>query len=432
MSLAETAEDTMSDSRSHEDRVADLVGLLNVVTAALVGVIGEVIRAGAWQGFGIRSPEHWVVWRCGVSPGRARRLVRIARALDALPATSTLFQAGSLGEDQTALIVRHTDAEHDAQVAELAPSLTVPQLRRVLPSVPRNEPDPPDDQGDDDESDVPDARCRRSVRFAHGDDGMWWCSVRLPSDQGALVQKALEVGRDHEFRLRHPDRKDAGHGGDPADVSWADGLLRLAHAGLDALDVATTAGRPPGERTQVILHLDADRIVPPRLHLGPVLPPNIGDYLSCDASVRYLLLRHGRPIAMGRRERTVGARLRTVIEHRDGGCRVPGCDQARWLHIHHLRHWKDGGRTDSDNLFALCPAHHRMVHQGLLTIEGEPAEPGGLTFADDRGRRLEPARPRRPSPEAPSAHAAHELGLPAPKWQHPPGEPLDTRWITWN
>jgi Domain of unknown function (DUF222) len=136
MSLAGTTEGTMSDTRSPEDRVADLVGLLNVVTAELVGVIGEVIRAGAWEGFGIRSPEHWVVWRCGVSPGRARRLVRMARALDALPATSRLFQAGELGEDQTALIVQHTDAEHDAQVAELAPSLTVPQRGWARPRIP--------------------------------------------------------------------------------------------------------------------------------------------------------------------------------------------------------------------------------------------------------------------------------------------------------
>jgi hypothetical protein len=432
MSLAETAEDAMSDDGSPEDRVADLVGLLNVVTAELVGVIGGVIRAGAWEGFGIRSPEHWVVWRCGVSPGRARRLVRMARALETLPATSRLFQAGELGEDQTSLIVRHTDAEHDAQVADLAPSLTVPQLRRVLPSVPRKEPDSPHATDDDDESDEPEGRCRRSVRFAHGDDGMWWCSVRLPSDQGALVQKALEVGRDREFRLRHPDHEEAGHPGDPGDVSWADGLLGVARAGLDALDVATAAGRPPGERTQVILHLDADREVPPRLHLGPVLPSNIADYLSCDASVRYLLLRRGQPVAMGRRERTVNPRLRTLIEHRDGGCRVPGCDQARWLHIHHLRHWLDGGRTDPDNLFVLCPTHHRMVHQGLLSIEGDPTEPGGLTFADDRGRRLEPARQRCPIPVFPIADVAGDLNLPAPKWKHPPGEPLDTRWITWN
>ena len=213
-----------------------------------------------------------------MSPGRARRLVRMARALDDPPATNRQFQAGSLGEDQTALIVRHTDAEHDAQVAELAPSLTVPQLRRVPPSVPRKEPGPADGKGDDNGAGEPAGRCRRSVRFAHGDDATWWCSVRLPSHQGALVEKAFEVGRDREFRLRHPDHERAGHPGDPADVSWADGLLRLAQAGLDALDVATAAGRPPGERTQVILHLDADREVPPRLHLGPVLPASIGHY----------------------------------------------------------------------------------------------------------------------------------------------------------
>jgi hypothetical protein len=334
----------------------------------------------------------------------------MARALGDLPATSRQFQAGSLGEDQTALIVRHTDAEHDAQVAELAPSLTVPQLRRVLPSVPREEPGPADGKGDDNEAGERAGRCRRSVRFAHGDDGMWWCSVRLPSDQGALVEKAFEVGRDREFRLRHPDHERADHPGDPADVSWADGLLRLAQAGLDALDAAGGHRRPPGERTQVILHL------------GPVLPTSIGDYLSCDASVRYLLLRHSHPVAMGRRERTVNPRLRTIIERRDGGCRVPGCDQVRWLHIHHLVHWTEGGRTDPDNLFALCPAHHRMVHKGLLSIEGNPTEPGGLTFADERG----------PIPGSPIPNVARDLNLPAPKWQHPPGEPLDTRWITWN
>jgi hypothetical protein len=243
--------------------------------------------------------------------------------------------------------------------------------------VPRTEPGPADGKGDDNQAREPAGGCRRSVRFAHGDDGMWWCSARLPSDEGALVDKAFEVGRDREFRLRHPDHERAGHPGDPADVSWADGLLRLAQAGLDALDVANAAGRPPGERTQVILHLDADREVPPRLHLGAVLPASIGHYLSCDASVRCLLLRHGPPIAMGRRERRVYPRLRTIIERRDGGCRVPGCAQERWLHIHRLVHWTSGGRTDPENLFALCPAHHRRVHEGLLSIEGTPPSPAG-------------------------------------------------------
>jgi Domain of unknown function (DUF222)/HNH endonuclease len=437
MLLTEAAEKGTSGVGSLEQRVAETVGLLNVVTAELVGLIGEALRTGGWEGFGIRSPEHWVVWRCGASPTRARRLVGLARALEGLPRSAALFEAGSLSEDQAAVIVRHTDADHDRQVAELAPSLTVPQLGRVLPSLPRAEPDgPSDDPSDDDHSDDsptgPESQSRRAVRFAYGDDGMWWCSVRLRSDEGALVQKALEVARDQGFRARHPSRRD-GDPGDPGDVSWADGLLRLVQEGLDALDRHTTAAsRPPGERTQVILHLDADRQAPPRLHLGPVLPTAVADYLSCDTTVRYLLLRHGQPLAMGRRERTVGPRLRAVVEHRDGGCRVLGCDQARWLHIHHLVHWSHGGRTDPRNLLALCALHHRMVHRGLLTIDGDPADPAGLTFTDHRGRHLEPAPPHPPTPDTPTTEAARRHGVPPPNWQHPPGEPLNPRWISWN
>ncbi|HYZ97447.1 MAG TPA: HNH endonuclease, partial [Acidimicrobiales bacterium] len=179
----------------------------------------------------------------------------------------------------------------------------------------------------------------------------------------------------------------------------------------------------PAERTQVILHLDLDRETPPRLHLGPAVPGWMGEFLSCDATCRYLLWQDGNPVAMGRREHTVNPRLRVFIEHRDGGCRVPGCDYSRWLHVHHKVHWEHGGPTDPDNLLCLCPVHHRMVHKGLLTIDGDPTDPNGLVFTDNRGRRLTPAHPRPPGPGDPR---------PAGDWRHPPGERLDPYWISWN
>ncbi|MGH9230588.1 MAG: hypothetical protein ACRD07_17995, partial [Acidimicrobiales bacterium] len=97
-----------------------------------------------------------------------------------------------------------------------------------------------------------------------------------------------------------------------------------------------------------------------------------------------------------------------------------------------IQHWSKGGRTDPANLCALCPVHHRMVHAGLLSIEGDPTQPDGLSFTDHRGRRLEPARPRPPSPGRSAADAASDQGLPPPNWQHPPGERLHPRWISWN
>src|SRR5919106_2339100 len=188
MALADAPVATPDDRRSLEDRVADTVGGLNVASAALVALVSEALATGAWEGAGIRSPEHWVAWRCGVTGARARRIVTLARGLEALPACRALFEAGSLSEDQGGGIVRHTDADHDEQVADLAPSLTVTQLQRVLPSLPHPERQPADDNDDDDERGPaePEGRRRRQVRFAYGDDGTWWCSIRLPTDEGAL------------------------------------------------------------------------------------------------------------------------------------------------------------------------------------------------------------------------------------------------------
>ena len=40
--------------------MADTVGGLNVASAELVGLVSEALATGAWEGAGIRSPEHWV------------------------------------------------------------------------------------------------------------------------------------------------------------------------------------------------------------------------------------------------------------------------------------------------------------------------------------------------------------------------------------
>ena len=55
-----------------EARVAGLCGVINVATASLVDVIGEVIVAGDWAAGGYRSVEHWVSVHGGLSSGRAK------------------------------------------------------------------------------------------------------------------------------------------------------------------------------------------------------------------------------------------------------------------------------------------------------------------------------------------------------------------------
>ena len=109
-----------------------------------------------------------------------------------------------------------------------------------------------------------------------------------------------------------------------------------------------------------------------------------------------------------------------MVEDRDRGCRTPGCSRRRWLHIHHIIHWEDGGPTDTANLICLCGFHHRAHHRGVLGITGNADEPDGVRFTDQHGRLLKPNG----APTPPG-----DLPHPSGRYHHPIGERLDRRNI---
>ncbi|MFN2506974.1 MAG: DUF222 domain-containing protein [Acidimicrobiales bacterium] len=376
-----------AEAAALEGEIAELCGVLNAITGRLVDRIARVLAIGSWEGAGIRSPEQWVSWKCGVSPARARSLVAMARRLAELPQTRTGLETGELSEDQVAVVVRHAPAHIAAQVSELARAATVTQLRRVLGSYPLRDGQPGEEV--------------RRVSFGHTDEGHWRLSALLPADEGALWERALAEARDTLFRAA--DAKDK------AAVSWADALVAVADRSLGAGAV----DRPYRDRHLVLLHVEAGDEGDTRghLHLGPAVSPGLRRFLSCDSRIRPVLGRGGQAVSVGRALRTVPERTRVVIEERDRGCRVPGCDRSRWLHIHHLRHWEDGGTTDTENLLALCAHHHRLHHRGGLGMAGNADDPDGVAFTDERGRPLAPCG--RPAPPKRSlAAAVRELDLP--------------------
>ena len=186
-------------------------------------------------------------------------------------------------------------------------------------------------------------------------------------------------------------------------------------------------GRRPCERLIIDYHLHPDGAG--SLHLGPALPAWLGDLVSCDADIRTWVHTADGSVDLGRRQRTVDARLRKVVEHRDGGCRIPGCGATRWLVIHHLRHWSAGGPTDTANLIALCAEHHRQIHRGELRVAGNP-DAGTLAITAPDGRPFGPSPPRPPGTHPPATAATH-AGLPTAAWANRSGERADWRWLIW-
>ncbi|HEY2996881.1 MAG TPA: DUF222 domain-containing protein [Methylomirabilota bacterium] len=155
--------------------------------------------------------------------------------------------------------------------------------------------------------------------------------------------------------------------GDPPSMGQrqADALGMLAEAALHHnLDPGA-----PGERYQVVIHVDAPVLADPDQPGQSVLAE--GDHFSaensrrvaCDAS--RVVMRHdpdGRVVEIGARTRTIPASLRRALQDRDRGCRFPGCG-LRFTQGHHIRHWAAGGPTTLSNLVLLCRRHHRSVHE---------------------------------------------------------------------
>ncbi|MDP9071968.1 MAG: 13E12 repeat family protein, partial [Actinomycetota bacterium] len=124
--------DANREAERLEDEMAQVCGVINAATGALVALVGRVLETGAYQGAGIRSAEQWLAWKCGLSSGRAQKVVAMARRLAQLPELRAALEAGEVSEDQVAVACRHAPAHADAEVATLARAATVAQLARTL------------------------------------------------------------------------------------------------------------------------------------------------------------------------------------------------------------------------------------------------------------------------------------------------------------
>ena len=279
----------------------------------------------------------------------------------------------------------------------------------------------------------------RALHVYQDEDGMVVIRGRLTPEQGAVLMQALAAARETLYqRARSMDTPswpaDVPAGTSSMEQQQADALALLAEAALHhGLDPGA-----PGERYQVVVHVDAavlaDAEAPGQSVLdgGTHVPAETSQRLACDAS--RVIMRHdadGRIVEVGARTRTIPPAIRRALHHRDGGCRFPGCGLP-FGQGHHIRHWAHGGPTTLSNLAMLCRRHHRAVHEEGYRVERH--SDGELRFRRPDGRLLPdvpppPAVPHDPVHALRARNEASGLRLHArtacPGWQ---GEHLDVGW----
>ncbi len=68
----------------------------------------------------------------------------------------------------------------------------------------------------------------------------------------------------------------------------------------------------------------------------------------------------------------IPAAIRRKVWVRDKGrCVVPGCSSCRFLEAHHLEWLSLGGTHSMENIALLCAAHHKQLHEGIISVTGK-------------------------------------------------------------
>ncbi|QYH20237.1 HNH endonuclease [Corynebacterium aquatimens] len=128
-----------------------------------------------------------------------------------------------------------------------------------------------------------------------------------------------------------------------------------------------SAVRAPGAQVTFMITEDGRSWMPE----NPQIPSRaLATYVN-DAIARcHLLSKSGLTMHYGRERRLASdAQVNALLDVWGRQCAMPGCTHSRYIEIHHLREWADGGATDIENLIPLCSSCHSLVSHGSATID---------------------------------------------------------------
>ena len=387
------------------DKITTLAGQINAAEYRFLKLIAEFDLREAWAAAGIRSCAHWLNWKCGISIGTAREKVRVARALNGLPAINSDFEKGELSFSKVRAMTRVATEQNESQllmIAQYGTAQHVEVLVRAFRTVTRSDELAKEDTGKSesqcDKNRDQLQRDNRSVSCYQDDEGMWIIQAKLPAEEGGLLVKVLKELGDQfaESAMQSENEKSVPAGTETFQLNEdiagnsvildkitfpqrrADALVALSEhylASCTDSSVPSLTSLKAAERCQLVLHVRDDVSgSAANINLdGRWLLPDAARRLSCDAGL--LIVKEdsaGNVLDIGRKSRIIPPAMSRALVIRDSCCQFPGCCESRYVEGHHIKHWADGGDTKLDNLVTLCRYHHRELHRGAFFLSLKP------------------------------------------------------------
>jgi hypothetical protein len=360
--------------------IGRLVRQMNSECYRMLVLVREFDDRFAWRKWNYKTCAEWLAWRSEISLSAAREKVRTAHALRSLPAISAAFAEGRLSYSKVRALTRVADLRQEDLLLAYALDTNAEnveercrQIRNVAPASVQH--------------------ARRAWRgrsltmWRDEKRGMLRVTVEVPIEEGELIARAIDCAvAAGEVTIDVDPTVDVG----PNAISeprstWsaqqADALVAVVKSYLD--DGHGREGGSTADRYQVVVHADANSL---RGGTGcSDLPVETVKRLLCDCSfVTVFEDENGKPLDVGRKQRTVSTTLRRALYARDRRCTFPGCHRKHWLDGHHLKHWIDGGESKPENMALLCTYHHRLHHEGGFSIVKEADKTLRFVTADGR------------------------------------------------
>ncbi len=394
------------------ERCAEAFRQADVLKFEGLVLLAEFDARKGYEESGFSTTADWLTWRTGIEANAARERVRTARALQHLPKTAAAMRDGALSFTKVRTLTRIAKPENEEQLLTFARAGSAANLQRLVRGWKQL----------DRRSEVTAEQLRfRSRTFSAfvADDGMVVLKGRLDPEAGAVLMRAIEAASDALYRKEdEADEREA-------QQRRADALGLMAERALAAgFGEGAPISGSRAERTQVMLHVDADTLSETgepgmsELEDGTRVCAETARRIACDTGVVQVTVdkrgtrrcyRGSRRryrgnvgateraeglrtnvLDAGLRKRTVPPALRRALEVRDRGCRYPGCG-LRFTDAHHIQHWADGGETSLRNLVLLCRRHHRAVHEGGMRVCMDRNQK--VVFLTPRGRAIADVAP---------------------------------------
>lgn len=370
--IAATIENSFAAFTRHKATILHTIALFDALNLA--------------RHFGASTTAQWLIRTLALPNSTAHEYVKIARAMKRFTTLATAFFDGTTNYSKIRLILPFLTDDNETELVDLACTLGYHELELALLRY-RTRPPTPTRKTYVRLKTQPDGRLRLWADFNPAEAARLTAALKVGELAWHDVDWHTLVGNDGYLdtshittELNHHTPRHCSGFGPPISQHLVSAFMGMVNI---ALTQPNNPLRAPGAHVNIVMTTDGKAYLP----TNPGAPSDAVKNFLANAHYRINTVDDtGLVLNTGRRFRlATNAQVNALMLMWRGQCAMPGCTHTRFIEMHHIHDWADGGPTDLDNLIPLCSACHTLTSDGAVKILRDHEDthflyPGGIRY----------------------------------------------------